>query len=1257
LAARLFASGGVTARLLLAVLCAGACVLICSMLMAQQPSRFLIGQGQDEADRKSAGCVACHGQTDSASMHTTGTVRLGCTDCHGGKADVLPPAGAQKGSAQYEQAKKQAHPQPRIVDLWKSSANPVRPYARWLQESKEYIQFVNPGDLRVAEQTCGSGGCHAREVAAVRTSMMTHGAMLWEAALYNNGAYPYKDAHFGESYSPDGLPQRILTYPLPSQDLTRTKGVLPHLDPLARWEVSQPGNILRVFERGGGERSELGSPNPEEDPGRPDVKLSERGLGTELRTDPVFLGLQKTRLLDPILSLPGTNDHPGDYRNSGCTACHVIYANDRSPLHSGPFAAYGNQGHSSQIDPTIPRNQSGHPIKHEFTRSIPTSQCIVCHIHPGTNMVASYLGYIWWDNETDGEHMYPPKQHNPSEEERYQSWLANPEGAAARGLWKDLSFLEKVGSPEFNQQLKHTQFADFHSHGWVFRAVYKRDRKGNLLDATSHVVLPDDKDKFQKAVQLRDIHLEKGMHCEDCHFAQDNHGNGNLYGETRNAVEVDCVDCHGTISKKATLRTSAAAAPPGGTDMSLLRTPSGQRRFYWQDDKLYQRSMVEKDRAPWEVVQVMDTITPGNAHYSEKSRLAKTLLKNGQTWGTAPADESSLAHANSRMTCYTCHSSWTTSCFGCHLPMVANKKLPMLHNEGLTTRNYTSYNFEVLRDDIYMLGIDGTVTKHRVAPTRSTCAVVVSSQNANRDWLYYMQQTVSAEGFSGFAFSPYYPHTVRATETKTCTDCHVSRDGDNNAWMAQILMQGTNLVNFMGRYVYVAEGSKGFDAVPVAEHDDPPAVFGSDLQKMVYSDEYEKLQRHHGELEDADHHAGNVLDLQLRGEYLYAALGKGGFRVYDVANIDNKDFSEKMVTAPVSPLGQRFYVKTKNATAVGSPSTLAVDPLRTRIPANEEQPISLMYGFLYVTDLEEGLVVIGDPNLKSKSPGVLTLLDGNPANNFLKRAATFNPNGILNGARRITIAGSYAYILCNRGLVVVNIENPLEPKVESEIGTPDLVEPQGVAIQFRYAFVVDRQGLKVLDVTSLAHPRVVTGAAVPLEDARNVYVARTYAFVAGGKQGLVIVDVERPEHPRIEQVFNAGGEINDTRDVKLGMTNASAFAYIADGQHGFRIVQLFAPNDTPNYLGFSPKPAPKLIATYHTKGPALAVSKGIDRDRAVDESGDQLAVFNRRGSRPFNRQEAQRLYLRNGQLYTVTNDPPGPAAKYTDPRVSSGLRK
>ena len=75
-------------------------------------------------------------------------------------------------------------------------------------------------------------------------------------------------------------------------------------------------------------------------------------------------------------------------------------------------------------------------------------------------------------------------------------------------------------------------------------------------------------------------------------------------------------------------------------------------------------------------------------------------------------------------------------------------------------------------------------------------------------------------------------------------------------------------------------------------------------------------------------------------------------------------------------------------------------------------------------------------------------------------------------------------------------------------------------------------------------------------------------------------------------------------------------------------------------LAFMAASTPKLIATARTRGPALAISKGIDRDRAVDESGNQLAVFGRRGARPLNGAEAQALYLRNGQLYTVADSAP-----------------
>ena len=84
----------------------------------------------------------------------------------------------------------------------RNSANPVRPFTEWLKETKEYIQFVNPGDLRVAQQTCGSPGCHTKEVFAVRTSMMTTGPHAVGSRLYNNGGYPYKDASLEKAIRP-----------------------------------------------------------------------------------------------------------------------------------------------------------------------------------------------------------------------------------------------------------------------------------------------------------------------------------------------------------------------------------------------------------------------------------------------------------------------------------------------------------------------------------------------------------------------------------------------------------------------------------------------------------------------------------------------------------------------------------------------------------------------------------------------------------------------------------------------------------------------------------------------------------------------------------------------------------------------------------------------------------------------------------------------------------------------------------------------
>src|SRR5207253_2027146 len=162
---------------------------------------------------------------------------------------------------------------------------------------------------------------------------------------------------------------------------------------------------------------------------------------------------------------------------------------------------------------------------------------------------------------------------------------------------------------EFNAKLDKMQLADFHGHGFLYKAVWKKDSKGQLLDEKGAVVKADDPDKWKKAVHLKDIHLEKGMHCVDCHFKTDNHGDGKLYG----------------------------------------------------DDKKY-----------------------------ERSRLAKTIRRDGKTWGDVPGEAKDLAHGEDNMDFYACHTSWMASCFGCHLPMKANEKRESLHFEGEAQRNWTS---------------------------------------------------------------------------------------------------------------------------------------------------------------------------------------------------------------------------------------------------------------------------------------------------------------------------------------------------------------------------------------------------------------------------------------------------------------------------------------------------------------------------------------------------------------------------------------
>src|SRR3546814_10915175 len=63
----------------------------------------------------------------------------------------------------------------------------------------------------------------------------------------------------------------------------------------------------------------------------------------------------------------------------------------------------------------------------------------------------------------------------------------------------------------------------------------------------------------------------------------------------------------------------------------------------------------------------LQAVTPG-PHFNAKAARAKLMARSGSEdgkyeWGPGVAKEN-RAHGDDKMTCFTCHLSWTTSCGG-----------------------------------------------------------------------------------------------------------------------------------------------------------------------------------------------------------------------------------------------------------------------------------------------------------------------------------------------------------------------------------------------------------------------------------------------------------------------------------------------------------------------------------------------------------------------------------------------------------------
>ncbi|HTM21125.1 MAG TPA: hypothetical protein VL172_11470 [Kofleriaceae bacterium] len=249
----------------------------------------------------------CHERVENIHY---GAVALACVDCHGGDGRAL--------------TKESAHPTVSV------SFNPATPgvhedggrlllgasLAELDDVDPEVLQFLNPADYRVVEQTCGSttrggGNCHTR--ISQSSVLSTHATLGGQLA---GGLY------FG------GLTDRRPLY-----------GVVDIADPFA----STANGFVAGLER------------------FPEDVADVPGVDGDVARG--YFATFGQLCVECHLGRDG-GANPGKYTSSGCNACHLLTADDGKPRTT---------------DPTQQRDEIGHGARHRLTNLIPDAQCNRCH--------------------------------------------------------------------------------------------------------------------------------------------------------------------------------------------------------------------------------------------------------------------------------------------------------------------------------------------------------------------------------------------------------------------------------------------------------------------------------------------------------------------------------------------------------------------------------------------------------------------------------------------------------------------------------------------------------------------------------------------------------------------------------------------------------------------------------------------------------------------------------------------------------------
>ncbi len=176
-----------------------------------------------------------------------------------------------------------------------------------------------------------------------------------------------------------------------------------------------------------------------------------------------------------------------------------------------------------------------------------------------------------------------------------------------------------------------------------------------------------------------DVHMRKGMLCQDCHTTRDLHGDGFLSGATLGPVEIECQDCHGTTKKypwelplgySDEFATSPAVGKPRGTTKILPKYLKEGTTYKPLDGYLltvrgnpYKNVVKDGNDVIVHLASGKDIRLKPLKELKAEHKISKTGLV---------AMDQIAAHIN-RLECYTCHDTWVPQCYGCHVKIDYSK--------------------------------------------------------------------------------------------------------------------------------------------------------------------------------------------------------------------------------------------------------------------------------------------------------------------------------------------------------------------------------------------------------------------------------------------------------------------------------------------------------------------------------------------------------------------------------------------------------